>query len=207
MASRISSIILNNPSGFLDSFVSLMGFKFLESSIKIVNGKSVKMANNFTALFHAIGVSGLTFSYLFLSPKNESLYYVFKTFSTGYFLYDMGFCVKHMNGILKYCYLYHHLASMFYVNSNPLYSAEGVGLAELSNIPSYIVYYLLKTKNPNVKLWKKIQFITYAFIRLPLLGYYLYLSYKNSGDKIPVYVMTPVYIMGLIWTKSLYKQL
>ena len=56
MASRISSIILNNPVAFLDSFVSMMGFKFLESSIKFANGKSVKMANNFTALFHAIGV-------------------------------------------------------------------------------------------------------------------------------------------------------
>ena len=207
MSSRISGMILNNPSSFLDSFVSLMGFKFLESSIKFVNGESVKMANNFTALFHAIGASGLTFGYLFLSPKNESLYYVFKTFSTGYFLYDMVFCAKHMKGLLKYCYLYHHMASMFYINSNPLYSTEGVGLAELSNIPSYIVYYLLKTKNPKVKLWKKIQFITYAFIRLPLLGYILYLSYKKNEYKLPVTLMTPVYIMGLIWTKSLYKQL
>jgi len=156
MSSRISSMILNNPSGFLDSFVSLMGFKFLESSIKFVNGKSIKMANNFTALFHAIGASGLTFSYLFLSLKNESLYYVFKTFSTGYFLYDIGFCAKHLNGLLKYCYLYHHLACMFYINSNALYCAEGFGAAELSNIPSYIVYYLLKTKKPNVKLMKNI---------------------------------------------------
>jgi len=207
MSNTISSMILNNPSVFLDSFVSLMGFKFLESSIKFVNGKSIKMANNFTALFHAIGSAGLTFSYLFLSPKNESLYYVFKTFSTGYFLYDIGFCIKHMKGILKYSYLYHHLASMFYINSNPLYSAEGVLAAELSNIPSYIVYYLLKTKNPNVKIMKKIQFIIYSFIRLPLLGYYFYLAYKNSGNKMPVYVLMPVYIMGLIWTKSLYKQL
>ena len=207
MPNTISSMILNNPSSFLDSFVSLMGFKFLESFIKFMNGKSIKMANNFTALFHAIGTSGLTISYLFLSPKNESLYYVFKTFSTGYFLYDIGFCAKHMKGLLKYCYLYHHMASMYYINSNPLYSAEGVGLAELSNIPSYFVYYLLKTKNPNVKLMRKIQFMTYSLVRLPLLSYYLYLSYKNSRNKMPVFAMIPVYIMGLIWTKSLYKQL
>lgn len=207
MSSRISSIILNNPSGFLDSFVSLMGFRFLESSIKFMNGQKVEMANNFTALFHAIGASGLTFGYLFLSPNNESLYYLIKTFSTGYFLNDIGFCAKYMKGLVKYCYLYHHLATTFYINSNALYSMEGIWLAELSNIPSYIVFYLLKTKNPNVKLWKKVQFITYAFIRLPVLAYYVYLGYKNSGYMIPVYVMTPVYIMGLIWTKSLYNQL
>ena len=207
MTDTISNVILNNPLGFLDSFVSTMGFKFLESFINFMNGKSIKMANNFTSLFHAIGASGLTFCYLFLSPKNESLYYVIKTFSTGYFLNDIGFCAKHMKGIVKYSYLYHHLATMFYINSNALYSMEGIWLAELSNIPSYIVYYLLKTKNPNVKLWKKIQFITYAFIRLPVLAYYVYLGYKNSGNMIPIYVMTPVYIMGLIWTKSLYKQL
>ena len=207
MSSRISSMILNNPSGFLDLFVSLMGFKFLESSIKFINGRSVKMANNFTALFHAIGASGLTFGYLFLSPNNESLYYVLKKFSTGYFLYDMVFCLKNLKSPLKYVYLYHHMASMYFINSNPLYWAEGIGAAEISNIPSYIVYYLLKTKNPNVKLMKKIQFITYSLIRLPVLGYYLYLSYKNSGYKMPIYAMMPVYIMGLIWTKSLYKQL
>ena len=165
------------------------------------------MANNFTALFHAIGASGLTFSYLFLSPKNESLYYVFKTFSTGYFLYDMIFCLKNLKSPLKYVYLYHHLACMFYINSNALYCAEGFGAAELSNIPSYFVYYLLKRKNSNIKLMKKIQFITYSLIRLPLLGYYLYLSYKKSVYKMPVYGMMPIYIMGLIWTKSLYKQL
>ena len=207
MSSRISSMILNNPSGFLDSFVSLMGFKFLESSIKFINGPSVKMANNFTALFHAIGASGLTFGYLFLSPNNESLYYVFKKISTGYFLYDMIFCLKNLKSPLKYIYLYHHMATMYYINSDTLYSVEGVLASELSNIPSYIVYYLLKTKNPNVKLMKRIQFIIYSFIRLPLLGYYLYLSYKNIVNKLPVYAMTPVYIMGLIWTKSLYKQL
>ena len=207
MSSRVAHMILSSPTGFLDSFVSLMGFNFLESSIKLVNGKSIRMANNFTALFHAIGASGLTFGYLFLSPKNESLYYIFKTFSTGYFLYDIGFCMKQMKGILKYCYLYHHLASIFYINSNVLYGAEGFGLAELSNIPSYIVYYLLKTKNPNIKLWKKIQFIIYALIRLPMLGYMLNLSYKNNENKLPVYLMTPVYIMGLIWTKRLYEQI
>jgi len=207
MSSRISSIILNNPSGFLDSFVSLMGFKFWESSIKSITGNSQKMSNNFTALFHAIVTSGLTFGYLFLSPNNESLYYVFKKFSTGYFLYDMIFCLKNLKSPLKYVYLYHHMASMYYINSDTLYSVEGVLASELSNIPSYIVYYLLKTKNPNVKLMKNIQFIIYSLIRLPLLGYYLYLSYKIKGNKMPVYAMTPVYIMGLIWTKSLYKQL
>jgi hypothetical protein len=99
------------------------------------------------------------------------------------------------------------MASMYYINSDTLYSVEGVLASELSNIPSYIVYYLLKTKKPNVKLMKNIQFIIYSLIRLPLLGYYLYLSYKNIVNKKPVYAMTPVYIMGLIWSKSLYKQL
>ena len=120
MTNTISSVILNNPSGFLDSFVSLMGFKFLESFINFMNNKSAKMSNNFTALFHAIGASGLTFCYLFLFPKNESLYYLIKTFSTGYFLNDIGFCAKYMKGLVKYCYLYHHLASTFYINSNAL---------------------------------------------------------------------------------------
>ena len=68
MASRISSIILNNPSGFLDSFVSTMGFKFVEFFIKLITGKSQKMSNNFTALFQCKwNINIRVISYIYLS--------------------------------------------------------------------------------------------------------------------------------------------
>lgn len=205
----ISSLILNNPSGFLDSCVSMMAFKTLESFFKFVIGPSVKMANNFTALSHACGAAGLTFSYLYLFPNNSSLYYVFSKFSTGYFLYDLTHCAKHINGKLKYIYFYHHLATMLYIHNNPsIYRcAEGILWGELSNISSYLVYYMLKTNNPNLKLMKKIQFIIYAFIRIPIFGYYTYLSYITAKNKFPVYTILPLYIMGLIWSKTLWKKL
>jgi len=208
MSSRISSIILNNPSGFLDSFVSLMGFKFCESSIKSITGNSQKMSNNFTALFHASGISILGLYHIFICPNDENLRYIITKFSTGYFLYDSINTIKHMKGKLKYAFIYHHIVSAYYMHIEPsIIAVKGLTTAELSNIPSYWVYYFLKRKNPNVKLWKKIQFITYSFIRVPILGYYTYTAYKEASNKLPISLMIPVYIMGLIWTKSLYKQL
>ena len=208
MASRISSIILNNPSGFLDSFVSTMGFKFVEFFIKLITGKSQKMSNNFTALFHASGISILGLYHIFICPNDENLRYIITKFSTGYFLYDSINTIKNMKGKLKYPFVYHHIISAYYMHVEPsIIAVKGLTTAELSNIPSYWVYYFLKTKNPNVKLWKKIQFIIYSFIRVPILGYYTYTAYKEAQNKLPISLMIPVYIMGLIWTKSLYKQL
>ena len=81
--------------------------------------------------------------------------------------------------------------------------------AELSNIPSYFVYYYLKTgKNTKkLKILKKLQCYVYSFIRLPLLSYYAYDVIKNADNTIPVLTTLPVYFMGLIWSYNLWKKL
>ena len=63
----IANIMRNNNPLFniFDSFVFSMGFKSLESFLKL-NLKDVRMANNFTALFHASGASLLTGVYFLL---------------------------------------------------------------------------------------------------------------------------------------------
>ena len=63
---RISSIILNNPSGFLDSFVSTMGFKFLESFIKLITGKSQRCQIILQLYLNASGISILGLYHIFI---------------------------------------------------------------------------------------------------------------------------------------------
>ena len=167
------------------------------------------MANNFTALSHAGGSSIMALSYLL--TKDTKLYYLLKKFSTGYFLYDTYHSAKYLKHPLSTMYIYHHLSTIYYLHQDPEVYKTGqiMFLAELSNIPSYFVYYYLKTgKNTKkIKILKKLQFYVYSFIRLPLLSYYAYNVIRNADNKIPVLTTLPVYFMGLMWSYKLWKNL
>ena len=133
-----------------DTFVSFSSFNGFHSFLNRFFDS--KMANNFTAMTHATGGTLLGFSYLI--SRNPTLYYFLKTFSTGYFLYDMKFILKKGKfDQLNLTYLYHHFASIYIINKNPVVYKGGNILfwGELSNIPSYLVYYCIKHKdNPEI---------------------------------------------------------
>ena len=85
-------------------------------------------------------------------------------------------------------------------------------LGELSNIPSYFVYYYQKQSNREslVKKLKYIQFFLYAGIRIPLVGHLLKDVYYNSqitGNYLPLIVGSPVFLMGIFWSKRLFDKL
>ena len=196
-----------SPFSIMDSCVAWMGFNMIHNSLNTVMER--KLANNFSALFHAMGCGSLGLSYML--TKNPDLYYLLKKFSTGYFLYDTVHSAQHIKQPLSSMYMYHHLATMYYLHQNPTVynTAQILFFGEVSNIPSYFVYYLLK-KGKNKKtlaLAKKIQFCVYSFIRLPIATYLTYDVLRTVDNRIPVYSMIPVYLMGLIWTKSLWKNL
>ena len=164
----------------------------------------VKMSQNFVAATHATGSSLMAAGYLY--TKNLNLYNVLTRYSTGYFIFDFIYCMRHLkNNSLKYAYLYHHLASIYIVNMPVKYGGPLILFwAELSNIPSYFVYYYLKKdKKKKSELWKKIQLFSYLGIRIPILGYLLYQKLKTLPDKHTIYPVIPVYIMGIIWSGKL----
>lgn len=206
---NIGSIMRNgNPLfNILDSFVFSMGFKSLESFLKL-NLKDIRMANNFTALFHASGASLLTGVYFLLGENKDMIYWIQK-FATGYFLYDLGYLIRKGKGLSKYLFMYHHLLSIYSIQQNAenYKTMEFYLTAELSNIPSYFVYYMLKTKNENLNLMKKIQWVLYAPIRIFVLGYYVKeVLNKNPNDRLP-YFISSIYLLGAIWTKKLWDKL
>ena len=107
----------------------------------------IKMSQNFTAATHATGASLMAAGYLY--SKNMLLYKNLINFSTGYFIFDFLYCIKYLsnNSSLKWAYLYHHIASIYIANMPANYGGPLILFwAELSNIPSYVVYYYLKKK-------------------------------------------------------------
>ena len=200
---------LIDPGDLFDTGISYLSFTTLHSLLE--KDLTRNMANNFTALAHAIGGSVLGFSYLW--GRQDLLYYILKKHCTGYFLYDMVHILKYgKRNKLNAIFLYHHIASIYIIHQDPLIYRGGeiFFLAELSNIPSYFVYYLLKNKSVDgakLKLMKKIQFILYIIIRWPIMGYIFGKSLMEVKNKNPFYMIIPVYIMGLFWSHNLWKNL
>ena len=198
-----------NTGCFFDSYVSFLVFNFIHKCLNRFMER--KMSNNFAALFHAYGLTTLSFSYIL--SNNSTLWYFLTKFSTGYFLYDIRQIIKY-NKIsqLDCAYLYHHLASIYFIHQDRhLYDIANVFFwSELSNIPSYFVYFYMKQKNINgekLRLLKKIQFYIYSLIRFPIVTFILIKNYCEVENVKPIYPVIPIYLMGLIWTNQLRKQL
>ena len=176
------------------------------------------LASNFTALVHASGSTIL--SALYLSNKTKNNLLNMTAYSSGFFLFDSYDILLHWKpSIMNYAYMYHHFASLYLLNQSPDVSqgARILFWSEMSNLPSYFVYYYLKKGNNKtiLKRLKQLQLLAYSFIRIPVLGKILWDVYKsiqkNDVNKTQKYssiaVGFPVYLMGLIWTKKLYNKL
>ena len=164
------------------------------------------LSRNFVCLTHALGSVGLN------TIENKELYQVSNIWSTGYFMYDIIFTLRYEKlNPMRLFFLYHHIASTYIIHKDPkyYYGDKILFWSELSNIPSYFVYYYLHTKiiNKNkVKLWLNIQKYLYSTIRIPVLGYYLANCLKLVSNKTPILSVIPIYLMGIIWTFKIYKQ-
>ena len=192
-----------------DRQISFFGFNFLEHAYTYFTS-SKKQSRNLVALTHACNAILLNGTNIFFG-HDSNLYNVATIWSTGYFLYDTYSMLRFEKlDIMRFAYLYHHMASIYIIHHNPTqyYGDQILFWGELSNIPSYFVYYYLHTKYKNenkIKMWSNIQKWIYAGIRLPVLGYIAVKSIQNSPTMGPVKAAIPVYLMGLIWTYKLFN--
>jgi hypothetical protein len=169
-----------------------------------------KLARNSVALLHAL--LAVIQNLLHISTPNPKLYNLCKAWSSGYFLWDMLFIFQHEKlNILRLAYIYHHIVSIYIVNQPPnLYFGDKILFwGEFSNIPSYFVYYYLHKdpKNKKLKTWLYLQKWLYAFIRIPILGNILINAWQTAPNKFPIAIVSPVYLMGVIWTYKLFTPL
>lgn len=203
--------ILHNLTLPVNYYFSHMFFCILHANFNKKMGQ--KMSNNFTALTHATGCTILAGRYLI--DKTDNNYNALTAFSSGYFIYDLFFLLKYWKPkTLNYAYLYHHMASLYLMHQNPILfkGAHILFFGELSNIPTYLVYYFQKQPNKQklVKKLKYLQFFLYTGIRIPIIGKILedvYYNSKETGNYLPLIVGSPVFLMGLIWSKKLFDKL
>jgi len=178
---------------------SIIKKKFTET---LYREHASKISRNYVALSHAITAFTLTGLYQIVHLK--FLYEMMSILSTGYFLFDLYYIISFENiNFLRLLFIYHHLSSIYILTYEPdclVYKI--IFWAEISNIPTYIVYHLIKTKptSETLKRWKTIQKIVYTIVRIPILGYYSHYIYLNIEDKTPFFIGFPVYLMGIIWT-------
>ena len=195
----------------LNQVASWSYFEYLDYTLS--NFITPKLARNATACSHAVIATVLAGGCLLTdSTRFDGAYNFLKLFSTGYFLYDINYILrKDKLTLTRWAWLYHHVVTIGYLHQDPkIYKAHQVMFwGELSNIPSYFVYYYLQKKMTNTqkfKIWALIQKILYGGIRLPILGKLTYDTITTVADRRPIYTVLPVYLMGLFWTANLLKQ-
>ena len=148
---------------------------------------------------------------LYLYSNNFIFYQLGRINSIGYFLSDSNYILNKPHFVLlDFFYLYHHLASIYLFNTSipPVLLSKIVTLAEISNLPSYLVYhymtqnrlilenYILE-KYPKVYLF----FYSYSYFNKFNVRNFNLLSDQTKLEIIPT---IPVYLMGIIWTYKLW---
>ena len=185
-----------------------------------------KLGINFSAMTHAFlsvllsGTFMISDSFNLLSNSNLLLLNnTVRNVSSGYFMYDIVYTLLRQKGTLKYAYLYHHLSSLYMLrmNRNVFPVHQILFFAEISNLPSYMVYYYLQLKKKNngklkeyimnlkkYKYWRKVQNYLYTFIRIPILAYFtgnFFISNLNNPENLKIGTfLFPVYLMGIYWS-------
>lgn len=201
-----------NPFSLLPYYLSYNFFNFSHKFLNKIVDKN--MANYGISFVHSSSFCLFSFLY-FILENNDTLFNTFwdflKVYSSGYFIYDSLFIIKHQKvNLMNFFLLYHHLSGINLLMDNEIkhYCFKMLLCAEISNLPSSFVYYLIKTKNKTFLLFmKKIQFVLYSFFRIPLISYYMLSAFKKFPYNKNLYISLPIYFMGLVWTSKLYKGL
>jgi hypothetical protein len=201
--------IVNNILPMITYSYSYASFYLFQSFLNNMMDKN--MANNFTCFMHAFGYCTTSLFYFELG-NFDSIWFFLKNFSTGYFIYDIGYIIKNRKmSLTDSIFIYHHMSTALLLRDDihKKNIFKMLFFAEFSNLPSYIIYYLTKTKTKNqafLKRMKILQFFMYSFIRIPVIGYYLFDVLKRK-PKFSSLLSLPIYFLGVGWTFKLYKGL
>ncbi len=174
-----------------------------------------KLISNFVSGSHALSI--IIFGCIYLVTQSSNLFYFIFFFSIVYFIYD-SYSIW-FNKIKEYYpYFIHHGASIYFLQCLLNYEGDvkntmilGYILLEITNLPSYYIYYYLKTnETKNEEYYKKLlnlklgQLGLYFVLRLIVFGYLMKYCYKYICHQ-PVLTscIVGLYIMGVYWSYKL----
>ena len=172
---------------------------------------SKKQASNIVSGTHALGATFLSYYYLTNYP---SYFFSLRKFSTAYFLHDsLQILLNNKLSFANLGYLYHHLSSAYLLNSNTNKNIIGqiFFLGELSNLPTYPLYYYLHAKEEHknkIKLLRILQRFFFIGIRIPVITYLIRQIIKKQDKQIPLalILVIPIYFMGLVWSYKIMRK-
>lgn len=173
------------------------------------------MSNNFTSLSHALTSVITTFIFILLEltdySSTDNMYETIRSITTGYFMYDVSYIITSKKiDVYQLFFIYHHLASVYFLSCNYiLYNTIYLLFwAELSNIPMFLVYYHRENNNrKSLMFWEQVYMCVYGLIRVPIIFIIMLKTLTRVDDFSPVYVMLPIYGVGLYWTCILFNKL
>lgn len=181
----------------------------LYSNIYDFQNKSIIF--NLISSFHSLGCFYL--SLITYHEPNEYNYQRLALFSASYFIWDS---FKLILKNIDLPFLYHHIFSIhvlehiFLLDVNNFFYIKLIILGELSNFPNYLVYHLLKTKGKDdskTKYWRHIQVIWFLFFRIIVFSFILIKLHKILDDKLIIFNLYAMYILGIIWGFKQFKGL
>ena len=181
---------------------------------KLTDDVKNKVAMNYVSATHSY--SSIIFCFLYFYYPNRYLLYFNKFYSIHYFMYDsQNILVKKYNKLkfLDYFYLFHHYTAiliLYNIQNSDLHSQftyMSFFWSEVSNVPYYLIYHLLKTNGSKERIdkLKKIQKYHYSFIRVFIGGYYAYNFYITGDGKLDLFLGILLYLSGLFFSYMMFK--
>ena len=180
----------------------------IEKILKFNTKNSDKQSNNIVSAVHSIG--SIILNTLYLLSKSESIVSLSCYYSYSYFVYD-GYLIAIKKNIENYPYLAHHIAALIILedinnNINRDLLLYLYLFAELSNIPNYIIYHLIKTDpGRSLKNAKLLQVLWFSFFRIILYSFYVKDCYQNIDHNLTKLNLFFVYFAGAYWTIGQFK--
>ena len=170
---------------------------------------NTKLKNNIISAFHT-SISNIT-NILYFITYNQTLLQFSSLFSLTYFIWDTYRIILCQND--ESLFLIHHIITINLLDKiyNNYYSNQLLALlliAELSNIPYYIVYYRMKVNKlsnkpyynkSKIDLIKTIQIYLFIICRVILFTFFSYKLTYLIDDKLLLFELHIIYILGLIW--------
>ena len=177
-------------------------------SIKSQDKESYSLSRNIFSATHAYSCVPMVALVLYGMLSYKWVIY----WSTAYFISDtIPMLLFNKYNVITIAYIIHHiiavisLYSMNYDQYRP-YVLQTVFIAEISNFPLYIVYYLKKKKS-NRHIYHTclgIETVHYSILRIIGLGYCFYHIVRDFGHNYAItFGCTLIYGMGLIWSHKL----
>lgn len=170
-----------------------------------VHLSSHKLATNFVSFVNCNGAIMLSLARIFrIAPFS-----LLRHWLISYFVYDSIVIVTNSKcrmKIMDSIFLLHHGLSILTLiqQDHDDVLARLMLIVEMSNWPMYICkYYILRGESKPLKIWKRIQFLVYAPLRIGGLGYF-FLTEDAWTLKC---IGAPIYLMGIAWSFRLWKSL